>query len=465
MPDGNVYFKGQETCNITQEGNKWILRSRLHRREWQLRRSQPVGRRRWCSGDENTTLTLTSCNILQFSSHDGVCLPRSQRCDGNIDSPDGSDEEHCGERLINKGPGYNTFNSPFHGEIKKGYVLYQFDLYSIDKITTEHGVAKVQAGIRLVWTDARLRFIDTKMKANYMNCTDIWIPKLVMTAGEFSGPHLEPQIFFDYCFVHWKKKPPEEQNMNDPLMGKLTSSRQVNITRYMKVSMEYPCHLKVYRYPFGTYLCNISFSLLRAYLEMSLKPVDGEVGAYNVPYVFDHDLLDYHLMNVTAEAHPEHVMLTLHLTGQFDYHLLNSFAPSALMFFISYATLFFPITDFNERIMVSLTSMLVLAGFFAQASDSYIKTPYFKLIDIWYFVLIMLCFAVVISNTVVNSMRIKGSRSFSKMWPASSNTSIDDQKLKANTRAQVFNIICKIVLLLCFQLLVVLYFLFGNEII
>lgn len=167
---------------------------------------------------------------------------------------------------------------------------------------------------------------------------------------------------------------------------------------------------------------------------------------YPLNYLGEHDLLDYYLDNVTVDIQNPYLTLTLHLSGRYEYHLLNSFCPSALMFVISYSTLFFPINDFNERIMGSLTSLLVLAGLFAQASGSYIKTPYFKLIDVWYAVLILLCFVVVTTNSLVNSFRPKNGSG------------------KKNRRAKVCNKIAKIVVMVIFVSLLVVFFLFGVEV-
>ena len=46
-------------------------------------------------GDAQTerTLFLNSCNHTQFACHDGDCVPISQRCDGENDCKDESDEQ------------------------------------------------------------------------------------------------------------------------------------------------------------------------------------------------------------------------------------------------------------------------------------------------------------------------------------------------------------------------------------
>ncbi|KAG7173327.1 hypothetical protein Hamer_G022682, partial [Homarus americanus] len=58
--------------------------------------------------------------------------------------------------------------------------------------------------------------------------------------------------------------------------------------------------------------------------------------------------------------------------------------------------------DFTNRIMVSLTAQLVLAALFTSTTQSSVKTPYLKLIDVWYAAVITFCFVIVITQTLVN---------------------------------------------------------------
>ena len=57
--------------------------------------------------------------------------------------------------------------------------------------------------------------------------------------------------------------------------------------------------------------------------------------------------------------------------------------------------------------MVALTTMLVLAAFFTQNSNTIPKTAYLKLIDVWYIVLICQVFAIIVSLVHVENLRLK----------------------------------------------------------
>ncbi|KAK4328814.1 hypothetical protein Pmani_000788 [Petrolisthes manimaculis] len=414
ITEGGFYLEGDATSSINKIEKSWVLHSRLHQEKWQLHNgSWPLGRHLWDTPHDNVLLTLASCNILQFSSNDGVCLPRSRRCDGIQDFDDMSDEQDCHNRLFRKEISYDTFHNPYEERGENGSLWFMSYMLYIGKIQSWKSISLIQGVFIFKWQDPRLTFVDLKVPYHSFPCQDLWVPR-------------------------WEN---------------------VNITMEEHYSISFSCELMVHRYPFGRYQCNGSLYLYVDWNDMIWKPLNNKnlSTIQELSYDGDRDLLDYFLDNVTMKFDNIFVTLTLHLSGRYEYHLLSSFCPSALMFIISYSTFFFPITDFNERIMGSLTSLLVLAGLFAQASDSYIKTPYFKLIDIWYAVLIMLNFGVVIINSVVNSLRAKKNVRGALVKD-------DCQTGKRNRRARICNKMAKVVMLAAFISLLVVFFMFGAEI-
>ncbi|XP_050690507.1 glycine receptor subunit alpha-3-like [Eriocheir sinensis] len=81
--------------------------------------------------------------------------------------------------------------------------------------------------------------------------------------------------------------------------------------------------------------------------------------------------------------------------------MVTVFIPTTLINIISFATFFFKWFDFQNRVMVSLTTLLVLSTLFSQTSDSLPKTSYFKIIDIWFFSSIVFTFLTIITHTIV----------------------------------------------------------------
>ena len=99
------------------------------------------------------------------------------------------------------------------------------------------------------------------------------------------------------------------------------------------------------------------------------------------------------------------ISLFIHLQSLYGYHLLNSYLTSFLIVIISYGTFFFHVNDFAERMMVSLTALLVLTALFTEANENSIQTPYLKLIDVWYAALIIFSFLAVGAITILNMMQ------------------------------------------------------------
>ena len=159
-----------------------------------------------------------------------------------------------------------------------------------------------------------------------------------------------------------------------------------------------PCTFNAHKYPFGDYTCSF-FAFVNAmhgHLDTDLLLVHKN---YIERYNGNADLFEYRLDKIAVERESD---ITFHLSAQYSFHLLNTFMPALMIVFISYSTFFIPVEEFNERIMVSLTSLLVMAAFFNQAANNILRTPYLKLLDVWYVSVIAFCFAAVVLQVAVN---------------------------------------------------------------
>ncbi|XP_066957536.1 ligand-gated ion channel 50-like [Macrobrachium rosenbergii] len=99
------------------------------------------------------------------------------------------------------------------------------------------------------------------------------------------------------------------------------------------------------------------------------------------------------------------LLVALHFRRRYGFYLINTFLPTSLMIVIAYLTFYFKVEDFNDRIMVSLTSLLVLSSLFNQSSSSLPKTSYFKLVDVWFLTSIVTIFVIIVIQTVLEHLR------------------------------------------------------------
>lgn len=164
-----------------------------------------------------------------------------------------------------------------------------------------------------------------------------------------------------------------------------------------------PCRFDLRKYPFGNQKCEM-------YIWVNTQE-DFDYANYSkaarTKMKARFDVGEYMVKEIITKSMGDNnsILLSIQLKSKYSYHLLTSYLTSFLILLISYGTFFFHVNEFNERIMVSLTSLLVLTGLFSQSNSSSIETPYLKLLDVWYASLIIFTFMVVLVNIILNKMQ------------------------------------------------------------
>nr|XP_027236125.1 glycine receptor subunit alpha-2-like [Penaeus vannamei] len=174
----------------------------------------------------------------------------------------------------------------------------------------------------------------------------------------------------------------------------------------MKMTQQYTvglmCQFSLQMYPFDTQLCTLTFNVSN--MADRFEFIKG-----GVDFSAERRLLEYRMVKEEM-SHPQGnlkvVQVTLKFKNQYGYYIGNAVVPSLFMVVICYLTLLFDMDDFMDRIMVSLTSLLVLASLFSQTSQSIPKTAYLKHIDVWYIVLISLDFFIIVVLVVIENLRL-----------------------------------------------------------
>ncbi|XP_071528804.1 uncharacterized protein [Panulirus ornatus] len=467
--DGKMYMRGEGASEIHGLDESWILQSNLHAQKMRLDDSPlPVGRQRWKASDkEEEELTLTPCGAAQFSCDDGTCVPRRQKCDGIEQCPDHSDETYC--KLMVRANGYNKYISPVkskssnqaNGVKSDNYLIFSVGVHSIGPINTLDGVATIEMSFVFQWFEDRMKYWELTEQPNIMDCDDIWVPELTVMAGRTEGMGYDLDVYHASCYVEKLLGLSQHWDMEDPNMGRYFNGWEQPLKYEMKFRMKIPCNFKLHRYPFGSQVCPGTFYVLNGGEPSMVFQTTAASRVVN--YSGNHDLLEYKLLDITYEYDAEQIVVMLHLKSLYDYHVLNSFVPSAIVFLISLTTLFFPVDDFNERIMVSLTVLVVLAALFTQASGASVKTPYFKLLDIWYTALVALCFVVVVVNAIVHAILRRRKDSINVVMPKD-RVSLPHDDERNLSIALKFNCFARVVMFTIFFGLVFAYALLGADV-
>lgn len=93
--------------------------------------------------------------------------------------------------------------------------------------------------------------------------------------------------------------------------------------------------------------------------------------------------------------HDSLLSVTLLFKRQYSGYVVTTFIPIMLLITIAFFTFFFDPDDFTNRVMVTLSVLIVLASLFSQAAANLPQTSYVKCIDFIFLFAILLIFLVI----------------------------------------------------------------------
>ncbi|XP_042233824.1 uncharacterized protein LOC121874013 isoform X1 [Homarus americanus] len=404
-------LEGLFLSRMTWINDTWVIKSRLEN-EVEARMSSrnaddyPFGLHTWnVQGDtctqEQVQLLLTSCEPSDFTCSDGSCIKKIKRCDQEVDCPDNTDELNCD--VIKIPEGYSAQLAPPAVDSPQLSLHISLDITSIRDFNILGFMVAVDIIQSIKWKDARL-ILRNLRQGDFPNeaksFDKLWLPDILVKDGTYSPTDLQIRRVRMLVRRDANSLPDDDSNYSEDELY-----RGMNNT--VKLEQQYTvsamCQFLLHAYPFDSQKCSIVYSI-----------PDQSVGKIlllqeEVKFTGERRLLEYELVNETLTAHGNMsaaVQLRLVFQNQYGYYIGNAVVPSLLMATICYLTFFFDLDDFTDRIMVSLTSLLVLAALFTQTSQSIPKTAYLKLIDIWYVTLIIADFLIIVMLVVIENHRL-----------------------------------------------------------
>ncbi|XP_037793866.1 glutamate-gated chloride channel-like [Penaeus monodon] len=84
------------------------------------------------------------------------------------------------------------------------------------------------------------------------------------------------------------------------------------------------------------------------------------------------------------------------------YYLTSAYLPTIMLMLISYASLFCKRDNRDLRVMMAITTLLVLYALYQQISDGLPRTSYTKAVDVWCFFAITFIFSQVIFHVAID---------------------------------------------------------------
>ncbi|KAK4308262.1 hypothetical protein Pmani_020016 [Petrolisthes manimaculis] len=314
-----------------------------------------------------------------------------------------SDELYCDVVLVPNG--YSP-RLPPPAAVTPLYISLDVNIISIREIDLTAFQISLDMRLEMVWRDSRLQYknLQDNMWSNKLwDHSEVWTPGLKLKDG--TGGAVTLGVDSQNVFVV-KASRPLPDDVTILREDERYSGADNDLVLVREMILTFKCHFQLHMYPFDRQMCRIVISLQDVTKEVGVLAKQEEGG---VAFIGERNLLEYTVTSETFSiVHGPHVssaMIGLEFHNQFRYYIANTLMPSLMQVIICFTTLLFHITDFQDRIVVSLSSLLLLATFFSQTSQSIPRTSYLKLIDAWFVVLICQVFSIIMALVYIETKR------------------------------------------------------------
>ncbi|ROT82856.1 putative ligand-gated chloride channel-like 3 isoform X1 [Penaeus vannamei] len=419
--DGKPYFHGIYGTIIFQKGlGHWeLFDSNLNETVATValvhRDAYPLGRHEWllhssvCNRPKGSSvvLGLSTCNDTEFMCSSGDCIHKKLRCNSKDDCADLSDEQGC--TLIDLPRSYRKERPPegsAHGEpIELDSTV---EILRFVTISDVNRLVRLELNVEITWQDPRLKFLNLKDVFEWNRLTakeadTIWRPRLEFP-NVFDG---NVKLLKEGTYIR-KIGEQMDADMNDVNMDTVYRGDSAVLIQQQHYSGSFACSFDVFYYPFDTQRCSVLLQL--SFLRLEVAKFAGERA--RVEYLEDKELPSYIVTRYHAtdtyrgnnDTRYSVLKVEFELDRRWTVIVMAVFFPTSMLLIIGYSTLFVKVSLLQVRLIVSLTTLLVLYTLFNNTSDALPPTAYVKMIDVWFFSCILLLFFVIISHVVVEHL-------------------------------------------------------------
>ena len=412
--NSKLHFQGVMASHIFMDDNgQWRLESYNDRTKYAVMSlkdstdSFPLGRKTWmvrkgiCEmEDEQKTLTFSVCDTGMFTCDDGECIELTKKCNLEEDCSDGTDETYCDN--IDFSGGYRTSLAP---RTDGGVELFvNVSVSTFPTISTEELQFIANFELSLRWKDQRLKYknLNNITNLNKIEIDDrdrMWKPSVdFKNAVEPKTTEVDSKTSM---FIH-KEHDPRAGSLRRDIEADVFEGGWASLIMRKEYFIKFECEFELRSYPFDTQQCQMIFRLRGVTQKYMYFSEDYQAITYNG---ITH-LTEFTVKNISSAVYREpgpysEFVVTILFARRSIYHILNIYLQTSLLNLTVLFTLFFDVTNFSDRIMVSLTVMLVVVTLQTQIQATLPPTAYYKLIDYWLVSSLVIIILIMLVHTIL----------------------------------------------------------------
>ena len=438
--NSKLHFQGVMASHIYMDENgQWRLESYGDKSKYAVMSLKdstdafPLGRNTWtvrkgiCEmEDEQKTLTFSVCEGGMFTCDDGECIELTKKCNLEEDCSDGTDETYCDN--IDFADGYRTSLAPrTDGGVK---LFVNVSINTFPTISTEELQFIANFELSLRWEDQRLTYknLNNFTNLNKIELDDIdrmWKPSVdFKNAVEPKTTEVDSKTSM---FIH-KEHGPRAGSLRRSIEADVFEGGWASLIMRKEYFIMFECEFELRSYPFDTQQCQMIFRL-RGVTQRYMYFSEDYQG---ITFKGLKDLTEFTVKNISSAVFREpgpysEFVVTILFARRSIYHILNIYLQTSLLNLTVLFTLFFDVTNFSDRIMVSLTVMLVVVTLQTQIQATLPPTAYYKLIDYWLVSSLVIIILIMLVHTILayrlkvegdNIEKLEGKRPRSSVAPS-----------------------------------------------